>query len=266
MGVRAGNHAYCGLFDARSAGPAEQPSVDTTPWRTARAAGRPRRWLPRRSETVGNDRPGSLDVLVASLLPEVFLQRRGLLGRPGNLFAMQDAEVDITQLGDGCPQCECEACGSERIGGGRVGLVERNAVVLTDRAQSPLASPEAGELLVEHVRIDNEHPVQPADSVEQRTNSVPPGLAVQDCQVEARDERDDRHTLLQLVGQHGRDLVDCLVRASPFGSRPLGGDAMHRGRASRYVDAGIHQPGTVSYTHLRAHETVLDLVCRLLLE
>ncbi|WDT36749.1 hypothetical protein PVA38_10755 [Streptococcus pneumoniae D39] len=27
----------------------------------------------------------------------------------------------------------------------------------------------------------------------------------------------------------------------------------------RYID-------TVSYTHLRAHETVLDLVCRLLLE
>ena len=27
-----------------------------------------------------------------------------------------------------------------------------------------------------------------------------------------------------------------------------------------------HHAGTVSYTHLRAHETVLDLVCRLLLE
>ena len=27
-----------------------------------------------------------------------------------------------------------------------------------------------------------------------------------------------------------------------------------------------HNPATVSYTHLRAHETVLDLVCRLLLE
>src|SRR5665811_2483047 len=27
-----------------------------------------------------------------------------------------------------------------------------------------------------------------------------------------------------------------------------------------------NSPGTVSYTHLRAHETVLDLVCRLLLE
>ena len=28
----------------------------------------------------------------------------------------------------------------------------------------------------------------------------------------------------------------------------------------------LAQTGTVSYTHLRAHETVLDLVCRLLLE
>ena len=30
------------------------------------------------------------------------------------------------------------------------------------------------------------------------------------------------------------------------------------------ADRGDHEP--VSYTHLRAHETVLDLVCRLLLE
>ena len=29
---------------------------------------------------------------------------------------------------------------------------------------------------------------------------------------------------------------------------------------------GSNGAGTVSYTHLRAHETVLDLVCRLLLE
>src|SRR5665811_2540307 len=28
----------------------------------------------------------------------------------------------------------------------------------------------------------------------------------------------------------------------------------------------LHATNTVSYTHLRAHETVLDLVCRLLLE
>ena len=33
------------------------------------------------------------------------------------------------------------------------------------------------------------------------------------------------------------------------------------------IDAtGLGSPFTVSYTHLRAHETVLDLVCRLLLE
>ena len=30
--------------------------------------------------------------------------------------------------------------------------------------------------------------------------------------------------------------------------------------------AVTHSPNAVSYTHLRAHETVLDLVCRLLLE
>ena len=39
--------------------------------------------------------------------------------------------------------------------------------------------------------------------------------------------------------------------------------------ACREGAAGIirlNRPKAVSYTHLRAHETVLDLVCRLLLE
>ena len=37
--------------------------------------------------------------------------------------------------------------------------------------------------------------------------------------------------------------------------------------APRVLDpATVYDPKTVSYTHLRAHETVLDLVCRLLLE
>ena len=31
-------------------------------------------------------------------------------------------------------------------------------------------------------------------------------------------------------------------------------------------ERAAHVPAPVSYTHLRAHETVLDLVCRLLLE
>ena len=37
-------------------------------------------------------------------------------------------------------------------------------------------------------------------------------------------------------------------------------------KAYQLPDAGRTSTGTVSYTHLRAHETVLDLVCRLLLE
>ena len=32
------------------------------------------------------------------------------------------------------------------------------------------------------------------------------------------------------------------------------------------IDMDVYGPKAVSYTHLRAHETVLDLVCRLLLE
>ena len=35
---------------------------------------------------------------------------------------------------------------------------------------------------------------------------------------------------------------------------------------SRALDEANRAFATVSYTHLRAHETVLDLVCRLLLE
>ena len=48
--------------------------------------------------------------------------------------------------------------------------------------------------------------------------------------------------------------------------RQQGGDLAHdlvRLRRQPGVAAGF---GPVSYTHLRAHETVLDLVCRLLLE
>ena len=36
--------------------------------------------------------------------------------------------------------------------------------------------------------------------------------------------------------------------------------------AAHRLDPRLGRAGAVSYTHLRAHETVLDLVCRLLLE
>ena len=37
-------------------------------------------------------------------------------------------------------------------------------------------------------------------------------------------------------------------------------------RVEPTIAAKVPEPSSVSYTHLRAHETVLDLVCRLLLE
>ena len=50
---------------------------------------------------------------------------------------------------------------------------------------------------------------------------------------------------------------------------PIGEDglkaALHVEAVIGIADGGI-KFGPVSYTHLRAHETVLDLVCRLLLE
>src|SRR5664280_2214089 len=56
--------------------------------------------------------------------------------------------------------------------------------------------------------------------------------------------------------------------ASVFGTKP----ALHRfpksmaGRVQEVCTVIVDSYGAVSYTHLRAHETVLDLVCRLLLE
>src|SRR5664280_2993753 len=52
------------------------------------------------------------------------------------------------------------------------------------------------------------------------------------------------------------------------GSRPRGRPAVthcRRGNPQK-IWTRRHGPLAVSYTHLRAHETVLDLVCRLLLE
>ena len=45
---------------------------------------------------------------------------------------------------------------------------------------------------------------------------------------------------------------------SPGGTEPIRVSDNFGGRVDRII--------AVSYTHLRAHETVLDLVCRLLLE
>jgi hypothetical protein len=138
-------------------------------------------------------------MLMAPLASEVLLQRRGLLGGPGDLCTMQDAEIHVTQLGNGRSEPVRDPCGGNRIGVGCVSVIERDTVMLTDRAQGALSAPEAVELFVEYARIDDEHPIRPTDPIEQRSKSVPMGLAIQDGQVEACVEGDDRHTLLELI-------------------------------------------------------------------
>src|SRR5664280_3332120 len=60
--------------------------------------------------------------------------------------------------------------------------------------------------------------------------------------------------------------------SEPLKARPMGERAVATMTGSGLADSsdrrGVegHGTGPVSYTHLRAHETVLDLVCRLLLE
>ena len=55
------------------------------------------------------------------------------------------------------------------------------------------------------------------------------------------------------------DAVDDLL------GRLVGGRQVHERVAERGLLGDVDATDAVSYTHLRAHETVLDLVCRLLL-
>ena len=58
----------------------------------------------------------------------------------------------------------------------------------------------------------------------------------------------------------GDELIDRLFTCVDRGAKPRKPENIVMIGVARYEDA------PVSYTHLRAHETVLDLVCRLLLE
>ena len=79
-----------------------------------------------------------------------------------------------------------------------------------------------------------------------------------------------------MIRRPPRSTLDRSSAASDVYKRQLAGWAGRRrhdavGRHAN-ADSGqpdrreLHVPDPVSYTHLRAHETVLDLVCRLLLE
>ena len=67
-----------------------------------------------------------------------------------------------------------------------------------------------------------------------------------------------------------RDRISVLFRGLSFGIDFKGGSEIVL-QFDKQIDIAqirnnITSIGSVSYTHLRAHETVLDLVCRLLLE
>ena len=61
--------------------------------------------------------------------------------------------------------------------------------------------------------------------------------------------------------------VDLLVVGGGINGAGIARDAVGRGASVMLVEQDdLASATSVSYTHLRAHETVLDLVCRLLLE
>src|SRR5450756_795860 len=60
-------------------------------------------------------------------------------------------------------------------------------------------------------------------------------------------------------------LVDLLLDAAALGTSYVERDGVSVRHAARFLLVGTMNPEAVSYTHLRAHETRHDLVCRLLL-
>ena len=66
------------------------------------------------------------------------------------------------------------------------------------------------------------------------------------------------------------DFIDIVQSLGPSLTAPIGDEELDKAtiasvREERAAESGV-RPGPVSYTHLRAHETREDLVCRLLLE
>eukprot|EP00657_Telonema_sp_P-1_P009163 TRINITY_DN333_c0_g1_i2.p1 TRINITY_DN333_c0_g1~~TRINITY_DN333_c0_g1_i2.p1 ORF type:complete len:101 (-),score=41.94 TRINITY_DN333_c0_g1_i2:98-400(-) len=60
--------------------------------------------------------------------------------------------------------------------------------------------------------------------------------------------------------------ISLLNASSPHSGHFVNGASLILRNASQRCLHASHWYSSVSYTHLRAHETVLDLVCRLLLE
>ena len=81
----------------------------------------------------------------------------------------------------------------------------------------------------------------------------------------SRGFSDEEMALAGLVGRGARGSYDRFRGRLMWPIRDTSGDTIGFG-ARRIFDDDRIEAKSVSYTHLRAHETVLDLVCRLLLE
>ena len=74
--------------------------------------------------------------------------------------------------------------------------------------------------------------------------------------------------LMEAATENNKEVV-ILDRPNPLGGKRIEGNIVEDGYfsfVSQFAIPYLHGLTAVSYTHLRAHETVLDLVCRLLLE
>src|SRR5665647_3079203 len=90
-------------------------------------------------------------------------------------------------------------------------------------------------------------------------NSVTPSFRGLETRIHRRPDEKADHLL---AGDHPRFLVRRLVQEETqrSSSRPASNPGTAPGREGR----AAQDPGAVSYTHLRAHETDSYLVCRLL--
>src|SRR5664280_2940892 len=93
------------------------------------------------------------------------------------------------------------------------------------------------------------------------------GLEAFDGQVDAERELPHGDRECREPGPHGKLVVDPEVLCDDGGEDDGRTDEAEHGKPPGDEAGFVHQGAQpVSYTHLRAHETVLDLVCRLLLE
>ncbi len=158
-------------------------------------------------------------------------------------MVLQSAKVSFTEFSEGLRQLPCDLSSSQSVRVRGMDVIKLNAVVRTDRTQRSFAPTKAIKLLIEYKRVNYQHRVP--NTIKQRTDPVSPRLAVQNRQVEAHIERNDRNPFLHPIGKCRDDLVNRLGRNPAFDSRSLRGNPVHSGSPTGDIDTRIDQPVVV---------------------